>query len=229
MADKIKKKDFIEIKYTGYANNQIFDSNIEEDIKSIDQKAKPQKTIIAVGEEMVLKGLDEALEGKEPNKEYEITIPPEKAFGERKRDLIKTIPLKAFTEKKVNPYPGLVLTLDNAMVKIITISGARVITDFNNPLAGKEIKYKFTITRIVKDEKEKAEALFLTYFRFLPEFELKDKIIVKGPKTLEQFTTHFKEKFKNLLNKELAFEEKTPETLEKKVEEKKPEETTPTK
>ena len=44
----LNKKDFIEIKYTGKANNVIFDSNIEEDLKQLDPKAKPQKTIIAI-------------------------------------------------------------------------------------------------------------------------------------------------------------------------------------
>jgi len=46
--NKVKKKDFVEIKFSGYANNQLFDSNIDEDNKILDPegKAKPEKTII---------------------------------------------------------------------------------------------------------------------------------------------------------------------------------------
>lgn len=204
----VQRNDFIEIKYTGYANGEIFDSNIEEDIKKLNPSFEPQKTIIAIGHEMVVKGLDNALVGKEVGKTYEVKLPPKESFGERKRELIKTIPLKAFKEKNVAPYPGLVLTLDNIIVKIIAVSGGRVIADFNNPLSGKEIVYKFTIVRKVTDEKEKIEALFLVFFKFIPEYEIKDRIIIKGPKTMEIFIKIYNSKFKELVGKELVFEEK---------------------
>ena len=167
MTDVVKKDDFVELKYTGYANGKIFDSNIEMDLKELDEKAQPVKTIISVGNEMVVKGFDKALEGKEIGKEYEIILNKDEGFGERKRDLIKTIPLKVFHEKNVDPKPGMSFVVDNMLVRIITVSGARVIADFNNPLSGKEIKYKFTITRKVEDEKEKVECLFTTFFRFI--------------------------------------------------------------
>ena len=38
--DTIKKSDFVEIKYTGYSQGKEFDSNIEEDLKKINPKAK---------------------------------------------------------------------------------------------------------------------------------------------------------------------------------------------
>lgn len=208
-----KKKDFVEIKYTGYANSEIFDSNIEEDLKKLNKNAKPQKTIVAIGEGMVVSGLDKALEGKEVGKEYEVSLSKHDAFGERKRDLIKTIPLKAFKEQNFDPRPGMVLTLDNSMAKIIAVSGARVITDFNNPLAGKEIHYKFKITHLVTDEKEKTEALLQSFFNFIPEFEIKDKIIIKGAKQLEVFVKIFNEKFKSILGKNLEFEELKQESV----------------
>jgi FKBP-type peptidyl-prolyl cis-trans isomerase SlyD len=215
MTNTVNKNDFIELKYTGYANGKIFDSNIDKDIKQIDPNARPIKTIIAVGQEMVLKGLDKALLKKEIGEQYEITLSQDEAFGERKKELLKTIPLKAFTDKKVTPAPGMVLNLDNVMARIITVSGARVITDFNNPLAGKVINYKFTILRKVTDEKEKVTALFQAFFKFIPEFEIKENIIIKGPKAIEQFIKMYNEKFKELLKKEIEFQETVPENLEK--------------
>ena len=214
----VKKNDFIEIKYTGYANGEIFDSNIEEDIKKLNKEAGPYKTIIAVGNEMLIKGFDRELEGKEIGKTYEITLSPKESFGERKRELVKIIPLNLFTEKDVSPKPGMVLTLDNHLVRIITISGARVITDFNNPLAGKEIMYKYTIIRKVNDEKEKIESLFAYFLGFVPEFELKEKIIVKGQKQMETFIKELNPKFKKILGKELSFEEIKKDNLENKIE-----------
>jgi FKBP-type peptidyl-prolyl cis-trans isomerase 2 len=144
-----KRNDFVEIKYTGYANEGIFDSNIEEDLKKLKSKDPPKKTVVSIGHAMLVKGLDKALEGKVVGKEYEISLSAEESFGQRRRELIRTIPMAAFAAQKVNPQPGMMLALDNQIVKIIVVSGARVTADFNNPLSGKAIKYKFKIIRIV--------------------------------------------------------------------------------
>ena len=51
---------------------------------------------------LVLKGLDENLEGKEIGKDYSIKLSPEKGFGSRNPSMIKTIPMKLFREKNMN-------------------------------------------------------------------------------------------------------------------------------
>ncbi|MEK6889133.1 MAG: FKBP-type peptidyl-prolyl cis-trans isomerase [Nanoarchaeota archaeon] len=211
-----KKGEFIEIKYTGYANGNIFDSNINEDLKDAGSKKEGWKTIIAIGEGMVVPGLDKALEGKEIGKNYDVKISVKEGFGERRKDMMRIIPLNAFTEKEVMPRPGMMLTLDNMLVKVITVSGARVTVDFNNPLAGKELEYKFSIARKVEEDKERAEALFEIMFKFIPEFEIKEKVIIKGPKILEAYSKAFSEKFKQLMGKELGFELKESKKIEEK-------------
>jgi len=207
-AGVVQRNDFIELKYTGYSNGEVFDSNIEEDLKKLDKKAEVKEAIIVVGQGMVLAGLDRALEGKEIGKEYKIKIGYREGFGERRKELIRTIPLKAFSEKKVEPKAGMILALDNYIVKILAVSGARVIADFNNPLAGKDLEYKFKVIGKVDDENRKARTLFGAIFRFVPEFEVRDKVIVKGPKELEGVVKIFSDRFKNLMGKGLGFEEK---------------------
>lgn len=212
------KKDFVELKYTGTANGNIFDSNIEADLKKLDAKAKPKELIVIIGEGLVVPGFDRALEGKEIGKEYETSVSAKDGFGERKRELVKTIPIKIFHEQKINPYPGLVLSMDNSLARIITISGARVMTDFNHPLAGKDLKYKFIIVRKVSDEKEKARVALELIFRFAPEFEIKnDKVIVKGPKGIKAFVDAVGAKFKELDGKELGFEEVAPKNVKEEA------------
>ena len=196
--EKTRKGDFVELKYTGKANGEIFDSNIEEDLKKINSKVKPQKAIIIIGQHMVVPGLDKALEDKSLNAEYEVSFSYKDGFGERNRNLIRTIPLKAFTEHKLHPQAGMVLTLDNALVKILAVSGARVTADFNNPLASKDLEYKFTITRIVTDEKEKTESFFSFFLLFIPDFEINDKtVVVKASKSLEIMVNLLKNKFED--------------------------------
>ncbi len=212
-----KKGDFVELKFTGKFNGVVFDSNIEEDLKKLQPDAKPLETIIAIGESMVVNGLDKALEGKEIGKQYTIAVSAQEGFGERKRELMKTLPLKTFTEKNISPYPGMILSMDDMLVKIITISGARVITDFNNPLAGKPLEYTFTMIRKVENPEEQTKAFFAYFFRFVPEFEIKESVTVKGPKGMDVFINAFKERFKKLIGKELVFqmEESKPKKEEK--------------
>jgi FKBP-type peptidyl-prolyl cis-trans isomerase 2 len=217
-----KKKDFVEIEFTGYANNELFDSNVKDDLKKLDTKAEPKKTIVSIGEKMLVVGLDKALEGKEIGKEYEASFGPKEGFGERRKDLIRTIPMKVFLEKQILPKAGMVLNIDDYIVKVVSVSGGRVLADFNNPLAGKEIRYKFRILKIVEDEKEKCEAVIESLFKIMIPFEIRgNEVVLKGPKGFDMFVNVFKPRFKELMGKELVFEEVKKE--EKKSEEKKQE------
>ena len=201
-----KKNEFVEIKFTGYSNGAVFDSNIEEEVKKLNPEGKVMPMVIAVGQGMVIPGFDRAIEGKEIGKQYEIDIAPKDGFGMRDRSLIKTIPLKVFSEKNINPQAGMVLTMDNSVAKIVAVSGARVITDFNNPLAGKDLKYKFTIVKKVTDENEKARSLLSFNLGFVPDFEIKEDVIVKGPGILKPYVETIKDKFKELMGKNIRFE-----------------------
>ncbi len=223
---KTKKGDFVEIKFTGTHDGNVFDSNIPEDLKTLDEKAEPKKTIVVIGEKMVVPGLDSALEDKEINKEHKIQVQYKDGFGPRNRELVRTIPLSVFTKQKINPRPGATLLMDNQLVKIITISGARVITDFNNPLAGKDLEYKFSITRILDQDSEKAETLFQLFFRAVPEFTIsQDTITVELPKEAEGLIKMFSEKFKKLMNKDLKFKELKPQQDKEETSEQEPEKT----
>ncbi len=206
----VKKGDFIEIEFTGKANGEVFDSNIKEDLNKINPEAEPKKTVVVIGEKMIVPGLDKSFEGKDIGKAYDLEVSPEEGFGPRRKELVKIIPLRIFTDQKVNPRPGATFFLDNNFVKIIAVSGARVITDFNNPLAGKNLHYHFVIKRQITDVKEKAESLFEFYFRMIPPFEIQENVLVlKGEKMLKTLADIFSANFKKLLGMDLKFEEVT--------------------
>jgi hypothetical protein len=89
--------------------------------------------------------------------------------------------------------------------------------DFNNPLAGKEISYKFSIVRIITDVQEKSRSLLKQFFRESPEIEVKDnKVIALGPKNFEFFINAYKDTFKKLVGYELDFKEVEPKKEESK-------------
>ena len=209
--------DFVEIKFTGYTDGKPFDSNIKDDLNKLNPKAEPEKMIVIIGQHMVVPGLDKALSDKELNKEYRIKINHKEGFGPRHKELVRTIPLKVFAHQKVMPRPGAVFVLDNQLARVIAVSGARVITDFNNPLAGKDLEYKFTITNLVLDIKERAEAACKLILRFVPKIEIENgKIILNGPKIIEEFIKRSENRFKELLNTEVQFKELSEEKTEEK-------------
>ena len=217
------KKDFVELEFLGrnLTNNEVFDTNITEEAKKIKLELSGKPLIVCVSQGMVVKGFDEALDGKEIGKKYTIKLDQDNAFGRRDKKLIQLIPLKMFLAQKIMPEPGMVLALDNNLVRIISVSGGRVMVDFNNPLAGKDIEYEFTIKRKVTDTKEKAVALQLFFFGHEFEFDIdetKKKIIFKDLK-LMPIINAFQDKFKDLLGLGVEILEK-PKKDEKKEEKK---------
>ena len=213
----IKKNDFVEIEFTGKSNDEIFDTTNKEEAKSIGLEADVKPVIASVGNEMLLKGMDDELEGKEVGKKYSIHLTPDKAFGKRNPSMIKTIPMRLFREKNMNPMPGMVFQLDQHMVRIISVSGGRVMADFNNPLAGKEVDYDFKILRKLEDNKEKINALQDFFFRQRFEFEIKDKKVIFKEEKIKPVIDMFKQKFKDMVGLDMEVSE------EKKQEEKKAE------
>ena len=177
--EKTKKNDFIEIGFTGKVKNgEVFDTNIPEEAKKIGLEINKTPFILCVSQEMVIKGLDKELENKELEKEYLVDLLPKDAFQERKSSLVKLIPLNVFTQQKISPRPGMTFALDNMLVKVVSVSGGRVLADFNNPLSGKIISYNFTIKRKVDDINEKIKSVLDYFIRKDIKFDIKDKKII---------------------------------------------------
>jgi FKBP-type peptidyl-prolyl cis-trans isomerase 2 len=213
---KVKKNDFVEIEFTGKLDNEIFDTTSVEEAKSIGLNADVKPIVACVGKEMILKGLDNELVEKEIGKKYSIHLMPDQAFGNRNPSLIKIIPMRVFREKQMNPAPGMVFRFDDQMAKIISVSGGRVTTDFNNPLAGKEVDYDFKINKVVTEDKEKINAIQDFFFKQRFEFDIKDKKVIFKDSKLKPMVDVFKGKFKDISGFDLAVSEEKKENKEKK-------------
>jgi FKBP-type peptidyl-prolyl cis-trans isomerase 2 len=209
----LKEGDFIEIDFTGKVKDgEVFDSTKKEELEKLHVGhnhpvfAKP--FVFSLGKGMFLNSLDEFLIGKEIGKDYSIELPPEKAFGKRSPELIQTMPMKVFKEKDINPLPGYTLNFDGRAGKILTVSGGRVIVDFNHALSGKPVVYDIKVKRKVEDLNEKVRALNDFFFR--KEFNFKidgKKLIVDVEKPLVKIVELFKDKFKEILDLDLEVKE----------------------
>jgi FKBP-type peptidyl-prolyl cis-trans isomerase SlyD len=93
--------------------------------------------------------VEEALEGKEPGYEVNVTLEPEDAFGEYVAELLRVEPRERFPEAidigmRFEGVPG--ENEDEAMIYTITdITPDTVVVDGNHPLAGERLWFKATV------------------------------------------------------------------------------------
>ena len=85
---KIKEKSFVELEYTGRVKdtNDVFDTTNEKVAKESDIHNKAYKygpSIVCIGQEQLIKALDEELINKEIPGKYTIEVQPEKGFGKK--------------------------------------------------------------------------------------------------------------------------------------------------
>lgn len=173
----MKAGDFVIVDYTGRVKEggEIFDTTNEELAKkegvyNTNVRYKPVTLIIDGG--FIIPGLNEALKKMEVGKKKKVELGPRDAFGERREELVKLIPLARFKEQNLDPVPGNIVTVNRLHGKISSVSGGRVKVDFNHPLAGKALVYEIEIKGKVDEEKEKIKAVF-NYFTGVEDVDVK--------------------------------------------------------
>lgn len=204
----LQKKDFIEVEFTAkLKDGEIFDSNKKEDLGKSGLKGDAKPFVFALGEGMFLNSIDDYLIGKEVG-EYKIELTPDKAFGKRDPKMIQMLPLVTFRQQQVNPIPGAVFNFDGKLARVLTVSGGRVMVDFNNPLAGKDVIYELNILRKIDNVNDKIMAVNEFFFRRNFEYKIEGTALkMKAPKGWDKFIVLFKDKYKELLNLEVSVEE----------------------
>ncbi len=222
----IKKGDFVELDYTAVVvdDDSIFDTTIPSDAEKAGMLCehdhgegtpghthvtkddfKPIK--VCVGENHVLPGLDEQLVGLDVG-EHDIILGEENAFGKKDPKKLKLMPMSAFKKQKINPFPGLTVDMDDSRGVVRSVSGGRVIVDFNHPLSGKTVKYKLNVKRKIEDVKEQVESV-LNLAR-LPVESVNvegDSVKVKIPLELqESMLDGMKKDLERITNKKIVFD-----------------------
>ncbi|MCR4368687.1 MAG: FKBP-type peptidyl-prolyl cis-trans isomerase [archaeon] len=215
----MKEKSLVLIEFTGkeLESGRIFDTtNVDAAKKAglFRENAIFGQVPVVVGNADVLKGMDDALRELKEGEMRKIILEPEKAFGNRRKELVVVIPIAEFKKRKISPVPGLIVDLNGGYGRVQTVSGGRVRVDMNSDLAGKTIEFELKIVREVKEPKEKAQVLTQKYFPLKNqkvETELvKDTLKVKIPKEIAAAVSQFVPQYIKLI-KELIPEIKKVE------------------
>lgn len=180
----MKKGDLITVSFTGRdkASGKVFDTTDEKTAKEnhiFQEKGVYQPIPVIVGRGEVLKGLDEALQEMQVGDRKKVELSPEKAFGERKKELLGLVPLQEFKKQKLAPVPGMAVNINDKVGKVQSVSGGRVRVDFNHELAGKELEYEIKVESLEEKPEEKVKALAKKYMPFLdrPQASLKEGVV----------------------------------------------------
>lgn len=207
---ELQEGEFVELDYVGREKGgDVFDTNVEEEAEEMGLDIEHRPVAICLGQNMILPAIDEFLVGKKIGKEYTLELEPENAFGKRKKDLIETMPMRVFREHDINPRPGMSFNFDNRVGKIRAVSGGRVIVDFNNPMASKDLVYTLKPKRKIKDKSEQVKVLMKTLLRKEFPFEIEDHTVkIETDQKSKQFIQAYKQKFEEILDMSIEVEEK---------------------
>lgn len=142
-----KMKDTVTVFYTGRrTNGELFDAATEENPLRFE-----------LGSEAILKQFSAAIVGMAEGESKEFTLTPAQAFGDRRDELVQTLPRDSFA-KDIDPKPGLILGMNiekdgvqHKVPAVISKVADDVVTvDYNHPLAGETLLYQVTVKAIEK-------------------------------------------------------------------------------
>ena len=174
----LNKGDFIKLEYTGYDDKgNIFDATSGNVSKKLHNRDGP--LLIVFGYDLLVVGLQEALANMNKGDAKELLLMPDKAFGQRSKELIRVLSENELLKNNIQPEIGLSLQLDTDQGPLFgvvrSIASGRVTVDFNHPLAGKNVKYSLKLIDVITDKEAKISAL-------MDDMQLKGKSKIAGEK-----------------------------------------------
>ncbi|HIQ10559.1 MAG TPA: peptidylprolyl isomerase [Pyrodictium sp.] len=198
--------DFVLVEYDLWVKDtgSLIDTTDEEKARKegiYDPRERYGPRLVIVGEGRLIRGLEEAIKGLDVGKEIEVEIPPEKAFGKRDPNKIKVYPKTEFLKHGIVPEPNKVVEIDGKPAIIRSVTGGRVIVDFNHPLAGRTVKARVKAVKKLELVDEKIKYLVL---RRLPPVIGDQDVNVEYDAQSKTAKVMFNEKILNVNDAEIA-------------------------
>jgi len=132
----------VKIHYTGkYEDGTVFDSSRER-----------EPLEFTIGDESTILGFEEAVTGMSAGETKDITLAPEKAFGEYHEEMVQKVERKDLPED-VELEVGIVLEVtapegQTYMVRVTELDDESVTLDGNHPLAGETLSFDIELVEV---------------------------------------------------------------------------------
>ncbi|WP_394740159.1 FKBP-type peptidyl-prolyl cis-trans isomerase [Natronococcus roseus] len=155
----IEAGDSVTIEYTArFADGPVFDTTDEQVAEETglvehlpDREFEP--LTFAVGDSELIEGVTDALVGMDEGEEKTVTIPPEKAYGERRDDRViehNTVEFDRMLESEGRSLEmgTRIETKDGSVGEVTHIDPEIVRIDFNHELAGETLEFDLEVLEI---------------------------------------------------------------------------------
>jgi FKBP-type peptidyl-prolyl cis-trans isomerase SlyD len=107
---------------------------------------------VLIGQGNIIPGLENALLGREAGEQFEVSVAPTEAYGERRANYTQRVPKKYFQDAdQLRPGMSTVLQTQEAgsrMVVVHKVGSSVIDVDLNHPLAGKTLSFDVEITEV---------------------------------------------------------------------------------
>ena len=179
-SETVEKGDIVWIEYDAWALNPngtqtLFDTTHDEVAKKegkFDEKKVYIEVPVVLGHGRLFPGLEEGLVGAKIGEAKEVVIPPEKGAGARDPRLVELRTEREFLRQEINPEVGMEVSIGGKHGVVTAASAGRVRVDFNNPLAGKTLKYAFKVTRKATTPEERVRAIIDMDYGLADQFKI---------------------------------------------------------
>ena len=117
------------------------------DAVQIDSSREREPMVFLHGHGFLVQGLEDALVGKAVGEQFEVSVPAEKAYGERYDNLVQAVPKSMFEGMEIEVGMAFRATTDDGeqSVMVIDMTDDEVIVDGNHPLAGVDLTFDVEI------------------------------------------------------------------------------------
>lgn len=108
----------------------------------------------------IIPGLEEALEGKTKGAKFNVSIPPDKGYGQRDDKLVQRIPKNQFPDPQ-RLQKGMRFQINGPngpmILAVMDVTDSDVVVDGNAELAGQTLHFDVEITDVRKATEEEVE------------------------------------------------------------------------
>ncbi|MBN3037698.1 MAG: peptidylprolyl isomerase [Candidatus Diapherotrites archaeon] len=147
--DTVKAGDTVRVDYLGtLRDGTVFDTSMESKAREAGlfnpQRAyEPIEFVVGAGQ--MIQGFDEAVVGMKSGEKKTVTLPPEKAYGERSEDLMQEVPTEDLKLSGIKPEEGTQLMTSAGPARVTSTNEDVTVLDFNHELAGETLIFEITL------------------------------------------------------------------------------------
>jgi len=118
--------------------------------------------VCVVGNGNLIPGFETALKEAKVGTEVTVEIEPAEAYGEKDASMVETISIDKLRRAVQDPnslYLGAPVNINGRQGYLSYLAAGRARIDYNHPMAGKTLKYVFTVVKEVKGKEDKVLGL----------------------------------------------------------------------